>query len=105
MGKDAERALRDAIRRLHGCESRFVEAVPVTETTPTGETVWSGIVHTFDLIDHPTAKRAYAWAELLDETGRQRFIAVLQNDPVKTPQDAVRVSILQRYREAHPDDD
>jgi hypothetical protein len=104
VGKDAERALRDAIRRLHGCASRFVEAVPVTESFK-GETVWSGIVHVFDLIDCEQADRAYAWAELLDEIGRQRFTAVLQLDPVKTPHDAVRVSIMHRYREEHPNTD
>jgi hypothetical protein len=65
--------------------------------------VWSGIVHVFDLIDCDKAKQAYAWAELVDDvSGRQRFTAVLQVDPVKTPQDAVRVSILARYREEHP---
>jgi hypothetical protein len=102
VGPDAIRQLGDAIRRLHGCESRYVEAVPVTETFKR-DVVWSGIVHVFDLVDCDKAERAYAWAELVDDwSGRQRFTAVLQVDPVKTPQDAVRVSILARYREEHP---
>jgi hypothetical protein len=62
VGRDAIKALQEAIRRLHGCEATFVEAVPVHEEFQ-GQTVWSGIVHVFDLKDHPSADRAYAWAE------------------------------------------
>jgi hypothetical protein len=102
VGPEAIRQLRDAIRRLHGCESRYVEAVPVTETHE-GGTVWSGIVHVLDLIDCPKADRAYAWAELLDETGRQRFSAVLGIDPINTPQDAVRASIVAKHRDQRSD--
>ena len=36
-------ALREAIRHLQGCESWYVESVPVTETRQ-GETVWNGVV-------------------------------------------------------------
>jgi hypothetical protein len=35
--------------------------VPVKETFK-GSTVWEGIVHVFDLEDHPKATRAYAWS-------------------------------------------
>jgi hypothetical protein len=90
---------------MHGAEARWVEAVPVHEEHE-GQTVWSGIVHVFDLTGHPKATRAYAWAELVDEvSGRQRFIAVLRLPPVETPADAVRVSILQDYRDAHGGED
>jgi hypothetical protein len=41
-------ALQDAIRHLHGVESRWVESVPVHEVTPTGATVWqASVVATF----------------------------------------------------------
>lgn len=99
MGKVAEKALKAAIQRLHGCESRFVEAVPVHETFK-GETVWSGIVHVFDLEGHPTAARAYAWAELVDDvSGRQRFHAVLRQGPVDSPRAAVQAAIIKEARE------
>jgi hypothetical protein len=98
VGAGVNRELQEAIRRLHGCESRYVEAVPVSETFE-GQPVWTGIVHVFDLIDCPEADRAYAWAELLDEvTGRQRFVAVLHKAPVDSPVSAVRASIVRDYR-------
>ncbi|MEE9277417.1 MAG: hypothetical protein V3V06_03310 [Dehalococcoidia bacterium] len=37
-------ALRQAIRDLHGCESHWIESVPVKETHE-GETVCEGVVH------------------------------------------------------------
>jgi hypothetical protein len=49
-------ALRDAIRHMHGCESTWIESVPVTETFK-GATVWDGEVHVFDLVGHKTAAR------------------------------------------------
>ena len=35
-------ALRNAIRRLHGIESKLVETVHVREIAPYGEKVWEG---------------------------------------------------------------
>ena len=67
-GNDRER-LHRAIRDLHGCDSRWIEAVPVTETFE-GQTIWDGVVQVFDLIDHPTATRAYAWSHLWDHKTR-----------------------------------
>lgn len=63
-----------AIRTLHGCDSSHVESVRVIEVFR-GETVWDGQVEVFDLIDHPTAKRAYAWAHETD-AGGPRYVAV-----------------------------
>ena len=37
-----------------------VESVPVVERFE-GQTAWQGTVEVFDLIGHPTAKRAYEW--------------------------------------------
>jgi hypothetical protein len=91
-------ALREAIRNLHGCDSRHVESVPVTETRE-GETAWDGVVEVFDLIDHSTAERAYAWAHAVDESDKRRFVAVLHEGPIDSPQEAVRAAIVQEYRE------
>ena len=87
-------ALHDAIRHLHGCESTWVEGVPVTETF-NGETVWDGEVQVFDLDGHPTAKRAYAWSYATEGT-RRKFVAVLQLGPVVDAITAVRASIAAR---------
>lgn len=84
-------ALQDAIRHLHGCESTFVESVPVTERF-NGAVVWDGEVQVFDLVGHQTAKRCYAWSYATEGTKR-RFVAVLQLGPVVDAVTAVRASI------------
>lgn len=49
----------------------------------------------FDLVGHPKANRAYGWShpENADGTG-ERFVAVLEILPVKSPETAVRASIV-----------
>lgn len=83
-------ALADAIRHLHGCAPTWVESVPVTETH-NGAVVWSGEVQVFT-VDHPKAKHAYAWSHETD-TGKRRFVAVLQLGPVTDAVTAVRAAI------------
>jgi hypothetical protein len=85
-------ALQDAIRHMHGCESTWIESVPVTEKF-NGEIVWDGEVQVFDLVGHPKAKRAYAWSHATD-VGKRKFLAVLQLGPVTDAITAVRVSIV-----------
>jgi hypothetical protein len=82
--------LQKAIRATHGCESSFVEQVPVRETFHR-KTVWEGNVEVFDLLGHPKAKRCYAWAYDV-ETG-SRTLAVLELPPVISPITAVRAAI------------
>jgi len=81
-----------AIRDLHGCNAGWQESVPVKETFQ-GQTVWEGVVQVFELIDHPTAKKCYAWSYEADE-GKRKFVAVLHQDPVKSPKDAVKAAII-----------
>lgn len=85
-------------RHLHGCDSRWVEAVPVKEVFE-GRTVWKGVVQVFDLIGHPTAKRCYAWSYETDE-GKTRYVAVLHQGPVDSPRKAVQAAIVSDYRGA-----
>jgi hypothetical protein len=99
LSRETIEVFQDAIRRLHGSESTYVESVLVHEEFQ-GETVWSGIVHVFDLKNHPKAERCYAWAELVDEwSGKQRFHAVLHQEPVDSPTAAVRAAIVHKARE------
>lgn len=85
--------LRTAIRNLHGCDSTWIESVPVKETFRS-QTVWEGTVEVFELHGHPTAKRCYAWSHAT--TGeKRRFVAVLHQGPVDSPQKAVRAAIVQ----------
>ena len=96
MPEVSTEALQDAIRHLHGCESRHVASVPVTETFE-GQTVWNGDVQVFDLIDCPEAACAYAWS-YETEGGRRRFFVVLHNPPVNSPQTAVQAAIASEHR-------
>ena len=87
-------ALQDAIRHMHGCESTWVESVPVTEKF-NGEIVWQGEVQVFELAGHKLAARAYAWSHAT-ASERRRFFAVLQFGPVTDAVTAVRASIAAR---------
>jgi hypothetical protein len=89
--------LRRAVRTIQKCDSAFVESVPVVEAFQ-GETVWEGAVVVFDLIDHPTAKRAYAWSSELPGGKRREFTVVLHAGPVDSPVAAVRLAIAAGYR-------
>jgi hypothetical protein len=85
------KALRDAIKHQHGCDSKWVEAIAVTETSG-GKTIWDGEVQVFFLIGHPKTHRAYAWSHETGE-GNRRVVAMLELGPVKDAATAVRASI------------
>lgn len=58
-----------------------------------GQTIWEATVEVFDLAGHPTAKRCYAWSHAT--TGKKRrFVAVLHQGPVDSPEKAVRAAIV-----------
>ena len=85
-------SLRAAIKKLHGCDSQHVESVPVTESFQ-GKVVWDGVVEVFDLLNHPSATRCYAWNHE-ENGGSERFMAVLECSPVDSPVSAVRAAIV-----------
>jgi hypothetical protein len=99
MDKLLVETLRNAIRDLHGCDSTWVKSVPVTETFQ-GQTVWDGTVGVFDLHDHPTAPRCYAWSHAVDDSEKRRCVAVLHLGAVDSPQAAARAAIVQESRDA-----
>jgi hypothetical protein len=87
MGNDA---LRETIRKVHGCDSRWVETVQVAEP------YWTGEVEVFLLIGHPTAERCYGWSQ---PAGRERRIhVVLHGATVDSAAKAVRATIAARER-------
>jgi len=91
--------LQEVIRKLHGSESTHVETVPVVETF-NGQIVWEGKVEVFDLLDHPTASRIYAWSHDTDDPSNpRRHVTVLHLRPAITPRKAVQASIVSDYRE------
>jgi hypothetical protein len=86
--------LRTAILKMHGCESVFLKTEHVHEVLQ-GKTVWLGEVEIFNLINHPAAKHAYAWAHLEGEKNdKTRFVAVIELPPVRDAKTAVQASIL-----------
>ena len=92
FGKELIRAIRD----LHGCDSTWIESVPVKETFQ-GKPVWEGTVQVFELHGHPTAKRCYAWSHGT-KGQKRRFVAVLHQGPVNSPEKAVRAAIVSQSR-------
>lgn len=93
------------IRRLHGVEAKHLESVPVKEMYQ-GKTVWDGIVEVFELKGHPKAPRVYAWAHETDDPKTpKRHVTVLHIHPVTSPLLAVRVAIVQEFRNAETAED
>ncbi len=92
--------LREAIRNLHGCDSTWLLSVPMTVTEAwRGESAWDGVVEVFELIDHSTANLCYAWAHAVDDdSNRWRFVAVLHEGLLDSPQAAVEAAIAQEHR-------
>lgn len=85
--------LKHVVEFQHGGSATLVQSVPVTETFE-GKTVWQGVVHVFDLVGHPTAKRAYAWSSPIEGSAKRRFFAVLHTKRINSPLQAVRAAIV-----------
>jgi len=91
------RQLKEAVEFQHGGTATLAQSVPVSETFE-DQSVWEGIVHVFELEDHPIATRAYAWSSPIEGSEKRRFFAVLHMGAVKSPHDAVRVAIVAEHR-------
>ena len=97
--------LRDVIRKLHGVEATHCESVPVKEVF-NGQTVWDGVVEVFDLHGHPAAERVYAWSHETDDTANpKRHVTVLHGGKITSALDAVRVAIVQEFKDAQGSSD
>jgi hypothetical protein len=81
--------LRSAIKNTHGCDSRHVKTVFVTEEFQ--GVVWEGEVDVFELRDHPSVAQCYAWCRRDLEPAASAVVqVVLASPPVTTPESAVR---------------
>ena len=88
------KALQEAIRKTHGCESKHTGSVPVEEEFK-GQTIWSGVVEVFEIINHPMTSVCYAWAHHLEKgKAKSRYVTVLKIPPVISPETAVKASII-----------
>jgi len=86
-------AIQVLIRKLHGCESLYVQSVPVTEKIA-GGSAWVGDVEVFELLRHPKARRCYALRYRNGPEERQ-YLTVLKLPPVDSPQRAVQVALAE----------
>ena len=77
----------EAIHATHGAKARHVGQEHVEEHFE-GEPVWEGDVLIFELDNHPTADRCYAWEVDGEVT------AVLEEPPVDSALAAVQAAIV-----------
>ena len=96
MGVKRFTELKSAIQATHGCDSRHVKSVPVTEIYK-GKIVWDGIVEVFDLIGHPKAQRTYAWSYC--EGIEDKITIVIGRPPVDSAHSAVLIAFAAKARE------
>lgn len=89
--------LQQAIEVQHHCHARLAHVEAVSEEF-SGERVWEGLVHVFDLEGHPNATRAYAWSSPIEGSERRKFYAVLHAGPITSAGDAVRAAIVADHR-------
>ena len=86
MNAQQIRVFVDGIHAMHGAIASLASRERVHEQFE-GDTVWEGEVLVFELSDHPTASRCFAW-EVDGE-----ITAVFAEGPIVTAVDAVRASI------------
>ena len=86
--------LQRAIQRQLQCGSVFRGAVVIREQFLSDCQVWKGTVSVFDLLDHATSSRCYAWSSPVEGTKHREYVAILHSGPVESPRTAVRAHVL-----------
>ena len=84
--------IKNAVEQRERCRAKHVQSLRVKQNW-IEDTVWDGVVETFDLHDHPTANRAYAW-ERWEPGEEPRYVIVLGIPPVNSADDAVKAVIM-----------
>jgi hypothetical protein len=91
MKDNGAEALKRIIESQHGGIATFARSVRVLPSkTKQGD--WDGVVHLFELKNHPKAKRAYAWSSPIKGSTKARYFAVLHMGHVAGPVEAVRAA-------------
>ena len=91
MSERIER-IKNAVEKREGCRAKHIESLRVQEKW-IDEIAWDGVVETFDLVNHPTTKRVYAW-ERWEPGEEPRYTIVPSVSPVNSARDAVQAAIL-----------
>ena len=95
MSERIER-LKEAVEKAYECKARHVVSEEVTDLFQ-GEVAWDAVVATFELEEHPKAKRCYAWAHI--EDGEPHYTTVLEIPPVNSAESALEAAIARRDRQ------
>jgi len=92
MNDAAAEQLKRVIETQHRAKAEFARSVRVLRAHNNSK-MWDGVVHIFNLRDHPEAKRAYAWSVPVDGHPKPRYFAVLHSAKIRTPLDAVQAAV------------
>ena len=99
MGNAATEQLKRVIETRLGGVASFARSTRVGPANrPASE--WDGVVHLFDLKNHPHAKRVYAWSSPIRGGTKPRYFAVLHTGGVRSPAEAVRAAVAAVRRAA-----
>ena len=89
-------SLKRLIEQAYKCKARHVSSTPILETFK-GETVWEGVVETFDLEGASvTASQCFAFQFVQDDKPEIR--TVLGVDGIDSPHAALRAAIASTAR-------
>jgi len=91
--------LKLLIERSEKCRAIHVETAVIKERYD-NRVIWEGVVETFQLDWHATAKRAYAWVrpQNAGENPEPEYTIVLGLPPVNSAEDAVKVAVVNHLR-------
>ncbi len=92
MGKASTDQLKQMIESQHGGSATFHQSLRLQLPASILKD-WDGIVHVFDLSNHPTAKLAYAWSSGVRGSSKPRYFAVLQSASITGPVEAVKAAV------------
>jgi len=92
MNNTTAEQLKQVIETQHHATAVFARSVRVMRAHD-NKRMWDGVVHIFNLQDHPEAKKAYAWSVPVDGRTKPRYFAVLHSAKVTCPADAVRAAV------------
>lgn len=87
-------ALKEAVQEQLGCASSVVSTEHFRETHD-GNVVWDGDMVLFDLINHPTARQCYAWAN--EKDGKWHSVVVLKTPKTDSPKKAFWAFVLAHH--------
>jgi len=83
---------------MHQATAKHIETVAVRKVLQ-GRTIWEGDIEVFDLVDHPRAKRCFAWSHAVEKGNvDEQFVAMLEIPPVISAETAVRMTIAAEVR-------